>query len=204
MARRFLGRNALLAIAGVALVGAAIGAAWQSVDNRRAASAHLQRDIRTVAADVVRRIAAFETGLRGTRGALIAATPRGITRDRFRNYARSRDFDREFPGSRGFGYIRRVPDGAEAAFTASARRDGARDFRNDAGGEHRPGQQMGAHEGPLRTGPPTTCTEWRGQSGRAVPGGACSVAVCYGPSRAACGYGPRVQPATRIDSTVPA
>ncbi|MCM2337076.1 MAG: PAS domain S-box protein, partial [Pseudomonas sp.] len=129
MARLFLGRNALLAIAGAALVGAGVGAAWQWVDNRRAASAHLQRDIRSVAAEVVQRLGAFETGLRGTRGALIAVTPRGITRDRFRSYARSRDFDREFPGSRGFGYIRRVPAGAEAGFTAAARRDGAGDFR---------------------------------------------------------------------------
>ena len=88
MARRFLGRNALLAVAGAALVGAGLGAAWQAIQNRDAAQRHLERDTRAVTSDIVRRVAAFETGLRGTRGALIAAAPRAITRERFRSYAR--------------------------------------------------------------------------------------------------------------------
>ncbi len=39
----------------------------------------------------------------------------------FERYARSRDFDREFPGARGFGFIRRVPVQAEDAFLQAAR-----------------------------------------------------------------------------------
>lgn len=79
-------------------------------------------------ADIVQRIGIYEYGLRGSRGALIAVGVNEITRERFATYALSRDVDREFPGARGFGFIRRVPQAAEAAFIAAARRDGMPGF----------------------------------------------------------------------------
>ncbi len=74
-------------------------------------------------------MARYEYAVRGARGAVAAAGEAGITRDSFLRYASTRDIGREFPGARGFGFIRRVPAVDEAAFSAGARRDGALDFR---------------------------------------------------------------------------
>ena len=54
------------------------------------------------------RIGVYEYGLRGARG-VVAVTQPTSSRALFRRYAEGRDIDREFPGARGFGYIRRVP-----------------------------------------------------------------------------------------------
>ena len=75
------------------------------------------------------RFTLYEQGLRGTRGAVLAAGGAAVGRRQFELYADSRDFAREFPGARGFGFIRRVPREAEADFLASARAEGPADFR---------------------------------------------------------------------------
>lgn len=74
------------------------------------------------------RLGIYATGLRGARGAVIAAGDGVITRERFRDYSQSRDYQREFPGVRGYGYIQRVPRDGEAAFLQAARQDGAPGF----------------------------------------------------------------------------
>ena len=74
------------------------------------------------------RMEMYEHGLRGARGAVMTAGGEDAIRERFVAYSRSRDYPREFPGSRGFGYIRRVPQAEEAAFVAQARADGIADF----------------------------------------------------------------------------
>ncbi len=79
-------------------------------------------------ADIARHMAVYEYGLRGTRGAVVAAGVDGITRERFHAYSLTRDIEKEFPGARGFGFIRRVAHEDEAAFVAAARRDGMPDF----------------------------------------------------------------------------
>jgi len=73
------------------------------------------------------RISTYEYGLRGARGALIAAGP-NLNRQNFAYYSQSWDLAREFPGALGYGFIRRIPQGAEAEFLAEARRDGAPNF----------------------------------------------------------------------------
>ncbi|MCK6427199.1 MAG: CHASE domain-containing protein [Burkholderiaceae bacterium] len=81
-----------------------------------------------VADDVTGRVRLFEYGLRGVRGAVLAAGGEAITRRQFRLYADSRDVDIEFPGARGFGFIRRVVAQDESAFLAAARSEGPPDF----------------------------------------------------------------------------
>lgn len=73
------------------------------------------------------RFSRFEYGLRGARGAVLAAGVDKLTRKQFEDYINSRDIEREFPGALGFGFIRRVPVDKEADFVAAARRD---DFPN--------------------------------------------------------------------------
>ncbi len=75
------------------------------------------------AAQLERRMQIYEYGLRGTRGAVLAGGQTQIDRPTFLRYSRSRDYAREFPGARGFGFIRRVPAQDEAAFLRTARKD---------------------------------------------------------------------------------
>lgn len=73
------------------------------------------------------RLDTFEHGLRGARGSIISAGPQ-LSRERFREYSMSRDYAREFPGVRGFGYIQRVPRDDEPTFLRGARQDGMPGF----------------------------------------------------------------------------
>ena len=84
---------------------------------------------RQVVADLSKRLQNYEYGLRGARGAVIVGGPDGITRQKFRLYMQSRELAREFPGSLGFGFIRRVAPQQEAVFVKAARADGSPDFR---------------------------------------------------------------------------
>lgn len=100
---------------------------------------HLDNDVRIeeafsvmanrAANQLERRIRTYEYGLRGARGTLISTGEEKINRETFRRYSASRDIDREFPGARGFGFIRRVPHDRKAAFLRSARADGWPEFR---------------------------------------------------------------------------
>ncbi|MDH3461721.1 MAG: CHASE domain-containing protein, partial [Burkholderiaceae bacterium] len=66
----------------------------------------------------------LELGLIGTRGMALAVGWDELKREQFIRYARSRNIDKEFPGVRGLGLIRRVPVLQQAAFAASAAADG--------------------------------------------------------------------------------
>ncbi|OUL98752.1 CHASE domain-containing protein [Variovorax sp. JS1663] len=114
-------------LAGLLLAAAA--GRWQARDNEAVAAARFETLSRRAAEQVANRIHIYEYGLRGARGAVIAAGgEHGITRARFAQYSQSRDIAHEFPGSRGFGFVRRVPAAQEAAFVEAARLDGKPDF----------------------------------------------------------------------------
>ncbi|WP_156650059.1 CHASE domain-containing protein [Methylobacterium sp. Leaf89] len=119
---------ALVALVVLGLVLACATAAWKEASNARVTAERLDVAVLRVASVISERMAKYEYGLRGARGAIVAAGEDGITRGRFRDYSLTRDIDREFPGTRGFGFIRRVDPAREAAFLEAARRDGAPDF----------------------------------------------------------------------------
>ena len=106
------------------LVLAVVTGLRQQVHNREVAVERFDALTARAAAQVQTRMQLYEYGLRGARGAVIAAGGHSITRQRFREYAASRDSEREFPGARGFGFVRRVPLAQEAQFLQSARADG--------------------------------------------------------------------------------
>ena len=81
-----------------------------------------------LAAQIQQRFALYEHALRGARGAVAVAGGTAVTRQQFKAYADSRDTALEFPGARGFGFIRRVERTDEAAFLARARAEGPADF----------------------------------------------------------------------------
>ena len=119
------------------LVSAGLGWSTQQ-DNRRAAERRLQEAATSVAQHVRDRFLIYEYGLKGTRGAVMAAGADGINRPAFEAYVASRDIRREFPGARGFGFIRKVPRAAEADFLAAARAEGPAGFSI---------REIGPHEG---------------------------------------------------------
>ncbi|MFD2265192.1 CHASE domain-containing protein [Lacibacterium aquatile] len=107
---------------------AAIGAGFQT---KKLNETKLQESFDALSARAVvqlaTRISTYEYGLRGARGALIAAGDR-LSREGFSHYSQSWDLAREFPGALGYGYIRRIPVEKEAEFLEEARRDGAPNF----------------------------------------------------------------------------
>jgi PAS domain S-box-containing protein len=115
----------------VLLIGLAIAALVSlqlDRSNRQERQARFQALSQRVANELKARIGLYETGLRGARGAVIAAGGESITHQRFREYSQSRDYEREFPGVRGYGYVRRVLPADESAFLETARRDGTPTF----------------------------------------------------------------------------
>ena len=81
-----------------------------------------------ISRDFSERLRTYEYGLISTRSAVMTAGPHNLTRQKFLDYSRSLNLETYFPGSRGFGFIRRIPRSEEAAFLDRARRDGKPDF----------------------------------------------------------------------------
>ncbi|WP_162125839.1 PAS domain-containing hybrid sensor histidine kinase/response regulator [Pseudoxanthomonas wuyuanensis] len=121
------GRYALLLLL-IGLAVAAIAGLQLDGSNRQQRQVRFQALAERVAGELKTRLDVYEHGLRGARGAVIAAGGEAVTRQRFSEYSRSRDYLREFPGVRGYGYIHRVARTDEPAFVQAARRDGAPDF----------------------------------------------------------------------------
>ncbi len=108
----------------------------QARSNARERDRQLDALSREAVAQVSARMRRYEYGLRGARGAIIAAGPDRITREDFWHYSQTRQIESEFPGARGFGFIRRVAQAQLPAFIAAARRDGAPGFRVHQLSEH--------------------------------------------------------------------
>ncbi|WP_020680116.1 CHASE domain-containing protein [Marinobacterium rhizophilum] len=113
------------------LLGLAITAlaTWQlDQSNTRRIGQAVQDGAEQASRAVLSRIKLYQYGLRGARGAVLTAGEHGISRELFHRYSLTRDFAREFPGARGFGFIRRVAPASEASFLQWARADGWPDF----------------------------------------------------------------------------
>ncbi|MEC4090612.1 CHASE domain-containing protein [Pseudoalteromonas rubra] len=67
------------------------------------------------------RMALYRYGLAGMRGAIQTVGAQNFTYDRMQRYTSSRYHEREFPGARGFGFIRFVPTESKAEFVQSTR-----------------------------------------------------------------------------------
>ena len=120
----------------VGLVLSALLAWWTHIANQRLYALSLAALSDEVAELVSQRFGVYEYGLRGARGAVVAAGGSAVTRDVFAAYMATRDLAREFPGARGFGFIRRVPRTDEARFLASARSEGPASFAIRELGQH--------------------------------------------------------------------
>ena len=112
----------------VGLVLSVVAAQWQSRKNDVRVRMAMQTAADGMAEQLLERLQLYEYGLRGARGVLLTAGIDRIDRQTFRQYHESRDIEHEFPGARGFGFIRRVPVNGESAFLAQLRRDASADI----------------------------------------------------------------------------
>jgi len=79
--------------------------------------------IQQISQGVKEKVTLYQYGLRGTRGSVMSRTPQQFNYQAMMEYTRSRDYPLEFPGARGFGFIRYVQPQDKAAFLQRARQD---------------------------------------------------------------------------------
>lgn len=115
--------GAILAL-GLSLTAA--GTWWLSRDAQREAQADFARYADRLEQDVTRRLTEPLYGMEALRG--IYATVGALDRVAFRSYTESRDFTKESPGVRGYGFIQRVERKDLAAFVQEQRKDDAPRF----------------------------------------------------------------------------
>jgi len=120
------GRVAMILALG--LVATVVGCLILHNNNEQRTREALEAEAESAVQSVLTRLQLYQYGLRGTRGAMITAGVDGMTREIFHRYSQMRDVPKEFPGARGFGFIRRVPVQELDAFVRRARADGAPDF----------------------------------------------------------------------------
>ncbi|KAA8918279.1 hybrid sensor histidine kinase/response regulator [Xanthomonas sontii] len=96
--------------------------------NARHVQAQLDGKARAVFARIEEGLANYDHGLRGMRGMVITAGD-ALHGEQVLRYSQSRDIRREFPGARGFGFIRRVAQADQERFVATERALGRADFR---------------------------------------------------------------------------
>jgi PAS domain S-box-containing protein len=111
------------------LIATGLAGSWLSGENERRLAQELERQSARVAQQVESRFGLYEYGLRGARGAILAGGGPAIRRETFAAYSQSRDLSREFPGARGFGFIRRWPAGQDAESLRRVRADGMANFQ---------------------------------------------------------------------------
>lgn len=89
----------------------------------------MQQRLAQIVAGVENKITLYQYGLRGARGAVMTAGVDNFNYNIMLSYTASRDYTLEFPGSRGFGIIRYVPQAAVADFVAQASADRGKPFQ---------------------------------------------------------------------------
>ena len=104
-------------------------AAWETQrSNERIAQQAVAAALAETADAVTERIHRYQLGLRGLRGAIQVVEGQQLSLAGFQRYSNTRDIHHEFPGARGFGFIRRVLPGQDEAFVQQQRYLGQSDF----------------------------------------------------------------------------
>ena len=104
-------------------------AGWQAQQgNQQRLLEQTNRAADALSEAIQERFRLYEYGLRGARGAIAASGGGMVAREQFKAFVDSRDTAQEFPGVRGFGFIRRVARADEARFLSRARDEGPADF----------------------------------------------------------------------------
>jgi len=95
----------------------------QMLENQQQIHAKLESRLDQIGEAVVETLTLYQYGLRGLRGAILASGFDEFDYAKMQAYSMSRDIDKEFPGARGFGFIRYVAPQQQAIFIEQARQD---------------------------------------------------------------------------------
>jgi PAS domain S-box-containing protein len=117
-----------------------LAACLQSHLNRGFTQQAVTAAVQQASEQIVNRLQLYQYGLRGARGAVLTAGEQQINQATFRRYSQTRSLAQEFPGARGFGFIRRVPHDQLDAWLRRVRTDQGADFAvkllSEHSGEH--------------------------------------------------------------------
>jgi PAS domain S-box-containing protein len=120
---------------GLSILAGAGTAYLHRAHNEKIASEHFDASTGWIMGQLRRQMQMYEKGIRALRGAVIASGDQ-LSLEGFRRYSASRNIRTEFPGVRGFGVIKIVPDQQTAGFVEANRSDGRPDFKIRELGEH--------------------------------------------------------------------
>jgi PAS domain S-box-containing protein len=115
----------LLGVAIVCTLATAVGGATVLAvrhAERTEAEGHFDVLAARLRTQVMARMHTYEYGLRGLRGAVVAAGGESVTRRQMDDYSATRDVAGEFPGARGLGVVFKVRPADEARFVERTRR----------------------------------------------------------------------------------
>ena len=90
----------------------------QQLHNEQRIRQAVTQRLEKIAEDVKTNVTLYQYGLRGTRGAIMTAGPDNFNYPLMQAYTLSRDYQKEFPGARGFGLIRYLQSDQQVAFLA--------------------------------------------------------------------------------------
>ncbi|WP_428001344.1 PAS domain S-box protein [Acidovorax sp.] len=131
MQEKKLSSSPLAWMVAIFLLGASASgllAYYQTENNTRLAHEAFEARAEDIVERLQQRIRVYEYGLRGARAAVVTAGENGINQKLFRQYSVTRDIAQEFPGARGFGFIRRVTRPQTEAYLQTRRAEGLADF----------------------------------------------------------------------------
>ncbi|WP_301151043.1 CHASE domain-containing hybrid sensor histidine kinase/response regulator [Metapseudomonas otitidis] len=118
----------MLVVLGAGLLASLLVSQHQANRNQSFIHQILLNDGKLIEHELIGRLDIYTYRLRSIRGAIYMLQLPNVTRDLLARFGRVRDIEKEFPGARGFGFIRRVAPEDEAAFLRRARADGMPDF----------------------------------------------------------------------------
>lgn len=119
----------ILIATGIVLVVSGLAGAIQNGTNQQRLEASFQDKLDRVTREIEVRMDLYAHAVRSARGVVIGAGGAGIDRATFAEYMASRDLEREYPGARGLGFIRRVAAVDAAAFEEREHAEGRPEFK---------------------------------------------------------------------------
>jgi len=123
---RRIPRNVAAWVVGVLVSGLLLSglASWrQAGRNMQGAQEALGAASQRIVGQLTARMQLYDYGLRRARGAVLRAGERNLSPKLFSEYNDARELEAEFPGARGFGFIRKVPRGQELQYLQQLRRE---------------------------------------------------------------------------------
>ncbi len=95
----------------------------QQQQNHQTIQRELDARLKQISEGVVERVTLYQYGIRGVRGAVMTSRLENFDYAQMQAYTKTRDYPLEFPGARGFGFIRFILPDQKDDFVAKARAD---------------------------------------------------------------------------------